>query len=74
MRGRVRTSGGGPAWLTGIAPRRLACRDEAKGHVANDFVRLQDTAVAADIVADMHWESNLMKIGRRVNRRLRPQL
>ena len=38
------------------------------------FVRLQDTAVAADIVADMHWESNLMKIARRVNRPLRPQL
>ena len=27
----------GPTWLTGMAPRRLASRDEAKGHVANDL-------------------------------------
>jgi hypothetical protein len=33
---------------------------------------LQERAVAADIVADMHWESNLIKIARRVQRRLRP--
>jgi hypothetical protein len=31
------------------------------------FVRLQDRAVAADIIANMHLESNLMKIASRVN-------
>ena len=35
------------------------------------FVRLQERAITADILADIHWESNLMKIAQRVRRRLR---
>ena len=59
-----------PEWRPGALPPVT----RPKGMWRTTFVRLQDTAVAADIVADMHWESNLMKIARRVNRPLRPQL
>jgi hypothetical protein len=44
-----------------------------KGMWRRTFARLQERAVAADIVADMHLDTRLMKIARGVYRRLRGQ-
>jgi hypothetical protein len=52
-------------------PGSLPVMTRPKGMWRRTFVRLQERAVAADIVADMHLESNLMKIAHRVHRRLR---
>jgi hypothetical protein len=57
-------------WRAGALP----VMTRPKGMWRSTFDQLQERAVAADIVADLHWESNLMKIARRVNRRLRPKL
>jgi hypothetical protein len=58
---------GSKPWRSGALP--LMTRP--KGMWRRTFTLLQERAVAADIVADMHLESNLMKIARRVQRRMR---
>jgi hypothetical protein len=52
-------------------PGALPIITRPKGMWAKTFARLQERAVTADIIADMHLESNLMKIASRVKRRLR---
>jgi hypothetical protein len=62
-----RTRAGSPQWRPGALP--VVTRP--KGMWKKTFTGLQEKSVAADIIADMHLQSNLMKIASRVKRRLR---
>jgi hypothetical protein len=64
---RRRARLGSPQWRPGAVP--VVTRP--KGMWKKTFARLQERSVAADIIADVHLESNLMKIASRVKRRLR---
>jgi hypothetical protein len=63
---RRRARLGSPQWRPGAVP--VVTRP--KGMWKKTFTGLQERSVAADIIADMHLESNLMKIASRVKRRL----
>ena len=58
---------GSPQWR----PDAFPVVTRPKGMWKKTFTRLQERSVAADIIADMHLELNLMKIASRVKWRLR---
>jgi hypothetical protein len=63
-----RASLGAQKWSAGAVP----VMKRPKGMWQRTFARLEERAVAADIIADMHFDGRLMKLAKRVERRRRP--